>query len=163
MDALGRDEMQNEQSMDSLAYPPGFEPNLSLVVEKSGEVSFPLGFKEPNTEEVRSGRKGNTHKRHNDQIGMRLTRSQTKQRTMPVTKSRRNVNRRGSSRGGKEGSPFENESPKTTDSIRKIAEEALEMVELLGIKVIANKENAVKRITQSLKSERALRAIHKSN
>jgi len=36
----------------------------------------------------------------------------------------------------------------------KLANEALEIGEVLGIKVIGNKENALKRITCSLKSKR---------
>ena len=42
--------------------------------------------------------------------------------------------------------------------MRKLAEESLEVGELLGLKAIANKEIAVKRITQSLKSVRTSRS-----
>ena len=63
--------------------------------------------------------------------------------------------------GVREGSPLGSE--RTTDSILKIAKESLEVGELLGIKVIANKENALKKITKSLKSQRLIRSTHKGN
>ena len=44
----------------------------------------------------------------------------------------------------------------------KLAEESLEVGELLGIKVVANKENAIKRITQSLKNARVPKSSHKT-
>jgi len=53
----------------------------------------------------------------------------------------------------KRGSPRQAESTKTTDSMLKIANEALEIGELLGIKVISKRKNALKRITNSLKNK----------
>jgi len=54
----------------------------------------------------------------------------------------------------KEGNLREGDSGKTTESMMKIANEALEIGEVLGIKVIGNRENALKRITSSLKNKR---------
>ena len=65
--------------------------------------------------------------------------------------------------GVRGGSPSGSESARTTDSIAKIAKEALEVGELLGVKVIAHKENAMKRITKSLKSQCSTRSTHKDN
>ena len=61
---------------------------------------------------------------------------------------------------GREESPFDSASVKTTESMRKVAVESLELGELLGLKVVANKENAIKRITQSLKSARVPKSNH---
>jgi len=83
-----------------------------------------------------------------------MTRSQTKQRktsisanqlsqkSYPTGKARRDVSTGGSG------------SAKTTESMKKLAKEALDIGERLGIKVINNKENALKRITNSLKNNR---------
>ena len=64
---------------------------------------------------------------------------------------------------GEEVSPLESESVKTTESMRKLAEDSLAMGELLGLKVVANKEDAIKRITQSLKSARVPKSNYKTN
>jgi len=42
----------------------------------------------------------------------------------------------------------------TTDSMRKLAEESLAIGETLGLKIIAGKEEAIRRITDSLKVEK---------
>jgi len=55
----------------------------------------------------------------------------------------------------KEGNLHEGDSGKTTESMLKIANAALELGEVLGIKVIGNKENALRRITCSLKNKRS--------
>jgi len=53
----------------------------------------------------------------------------------------------------KKGSPREADSTKTTESMFKLANEALEFGEKLGIRVISKRENALKRITNSLKNK----------
>jgi len=50
----------------------------------------------------------------------------------------------------------------TTESIRKMAEETLEVGEMLGLKVVANRKNAIKRIAQSLQNARVLQPVHKT-
>ena len=45
-------------------------------------------------------------------------------------------------------------STDTTESMKKLAEEALVVGELLGVKVISHKAKAVKRITDSIKANR---------
>ena len=42
----------------------------------------------------------------------------------------------------------------TTESMRKLAEESLAIGEILGMKIIARKKEAIRRITDSLKVER---------
>jgi len=54
----------------------------------------------------------------------------------------------------KEGCHREEDSAETTESMMKMAREALEIGEVLGIKVIGKKENALKSITSSLKTKR---------
>ena len=48
----------------------------------------------------------------------------------------------------------EADSGRTTESMLKVANDALDIGELLGLKVIGNKENALKRITCSLKTQK---------
>ena len=50
-------------------------------------------------------------------------------------------------------------SMETTESMIQLAEEALAVGELLGVKVISQKENAIKRITGTLKSSRVTRSM----
>ena len=54
----------------------------------------------------------------------------------------------------KEGNLGESDSGKTTESMVKVDNEALEIGEVLGINVISKRENVVKRITSSLKHRR---------
>ena len=89
-----------------------------------------------------------------DQPSKRVTRSQTK-------KSKRSVNGKQSAennctlvKAGKGGSPLEGDSPKTTESMLKVANEALQFGELLGLRVVSKRENALKRITTTLKNNR---------
>jgi len=93
-------------------------------------------------------------KRQTISIGKRVTRSQSKIYKDSVARSKRTLKKSGHGLGGKEGSPCANESVATTESIRNVAEEAPEIGELLGLKVVANRENAIKRITESLKNAR---------
>ena len=58
-----------------------------------------------------------------------------------------------------EDSPPGRRSMETTESMKQLAEEALEVGEILGVKVISHKANAVKRITDSLKSHRVARSM----
>ena len=81
-------------------------------------------------------------------------RSQTMNYKEPEVKRKGASNRMVSSKGVREGKIQGRELVETTESLRKLAEESIEIGELLGVKVIANRENAVKRITQSLKSAR---------
>ena len=72
----------------------------------------------------------------------------------PEVKRKEASNRKVLSKGVREAQIQGSESVKTSESLRKLAEESIEIGELLGVKVIANRENVVKRITQSLKSAR---------
>ena len=56
-------------------------------------------------------------------------------------------------------SPVGRQSIETTESMFKLAEEALQMGDLLGVKVIGHRDNAVKRITDTLKSSRVTRSM----
>jgi len=49
-------------------------------------------------------------------------------------------------------------SVETTDSMKKSAEEALQVGELIGVKIISHRDNAIKRITDTLKASRVQRA-----
>ena len=49
----------------------------------------------------------------------------------------------------------------TTESIRKLAEESLEIGKILGVKVIAKEENAKRRIIASLKEEKRRKSSQK--
>jgi len=61
---------------------------------------------------------------------------------------------------GREECPHVGDSPSTTDSMIKLAKESLELGRILGIKVIANEGNAMKRITESLKASRSKKQVN---
>jgi len=48
----------------------------------------------------------------------------------------------------------------TSESIIKLAKESLEIGKILGVKVIANEEAAIRRITSSLKEEKKKRSTY---
>ena len=155
--ALGVSEVQGEQSDGFLGYPPGFEPHSSPDKVKRVET-----FILPEIEGIKAkksvGRNGCSPKSH---IEKRVTRSQLKQCKELLVRSNRDSKRRIPNKGGRIGSPQVSESVETTDSMRKLADDSLKMGELLGVKVIANRGNAVKRITQSLKSARSSHPVRK--
>jgi len=76
-----------------------------------------------------------------------------------VIRSPNNVARTNAEKNCVDGSPFGRQSIETTESMIKLAEEALAVGELLGVKVISHKANVVKRITDSLKSNRVTRSM----
>jgi len=144
----------------------GNSPILMWIIPQVLNLTFLLGKVESFIPQGVAGAtkaKVNTvRKRYNingctESTEKRVTRSQTKQCKESMVRSKRASTRRLPSKGGRDESPQVSESAETTVSMLKLAEEALEVVEMLGVKVIANKENAVKRITQSLKSERISR------
>ena len=55
------------------------------------------------------------------------------------------------------------DSESTTGSMVKLAKESIEAGKVLGIKVIGNEENVLKRITKGLKSQRSTCSIRKAN
>lgn len=144
LEAGGSQDKQNEK----VSPPPGFgnqEPEHPLGFESTaanrpgrnkrgvvgGEyvsVEPPPGFEEVGTVKLP---KKNPRRQHQS-TARRLTRSQTKLGN--------------------------NSSPDTTESMKKLAEEALRIGEILGVKVIAKKGNAIKRITDSLKEDKRKRS-----
>ena len=91
-----------------------------------------------------------------------MTRSQSKKCKEMAGRSKIILKSNVSGVGGNEGSPLESESVNTTESVRKLAEESIELGELLGLKVVANKEDAIKRITESLKKARVQKSTSKT-
>jgi len=153
-DALGADEALSHQSSGSQLFPPGFEPRAYIDSVQGAELTSPIGVVEVTKVKRSSARQGFTSKKHIVCLGKRMTRSQSKMRKEVLG---RKMSRRSSGDLGFEGrdkSPSGSTSDKTTESMRNVAIELLELGELLGLKVVANKENVIKRITQSLKSAR---------
>ena len=89
-----------------------------------------------------------------------MTRSQFKKGKEQIEKGRSVSNRGGSRSEGEDESPLTSNSIKTTESMQKVAEDSLQVGELLGLKVVAHKENAIRRITQSLKNARVSKPTH---
>jgi len=147
VDALDVDEVQSQQASDNLVHPPGFEPCLSPSIANSDESSIPPGFEVTTKGKVSSVQRGINSKSHIDFVRKRVTRSQSKKCKELAGRSKKRLNSNVSGLGGKEGSPLKSKTVNTTESVRKIAEESLVLGELLGLKVVANKENAIKRIT----------------
>jgi len=159
--ALGEGEVQCQQASDMLVYPPGFEPRLSPSIASRVVSSSPPGFEGITKGKIRPAQRRSNSNNHISFIRRRETRSQSKKCKVMAGRSKKLLSSNGSGLGGKEGSPLNSETANTTESVRKIAEESLEIGELLGVKVVANKENAIKRITESLKKARVSQARKK--
>jgi len=87
-------------------------------------------------------------------VAKRMTRSQVKKTKTQVSRRQSNTVRTRAGKLNVEVSPTGRLSIDTTESMKKLAEKALAVGELLGVKVISHKANAVKRITDSLKVNR---------
>jgi len=119
-----------------ISAPPGFNIRKNLA---------PLGFEGSASPHGSTDRKAKASRRPTAQsVGRRVTRSQIKKGKKQTV--------RYSTKGAGTSS---RKSIETTESMRKLAEEALEIGEILGVKVISHKANAIKRITDSLKSNRS--------
>ena len=115
-----------------LSVPPGFGISVNSV---------PLSFAGTKVPEVRPRQKVKKLKQSTGQSVKRVTRSQVKQ-------CKKLANR----------SYDDSDSDKTSESIVKLARESLEVGKLLGVKVIANEDNVIKRITKTLKENRFSRS-----
>jgi len=177
---LGNDADLNSQS--TISAPPGFdvaittkgslmkrlEPKQLTVDSKPGRskrqsvvTSSPKRAEVINKMKLSSVQQRCSRKKHIHCLGRRVTRSQAKKCNELLERRRSMRNSGVSGSEGEKETTLESESIKTTASMRKLAEESLEVGELLGLKVVANKENAIKRITQSLKNARVSKSIHK--
>jgi len=135
----------------SLDVPPGFK---SLINSEGGGVSIHSGVDDSNLTDAMPCREGKANKQIHVQSAKRVTRSQTKQRKESVLIRKSNTTKCTLGKARKEDSPSGGDSAKTTESLLKIANEALEIGEMLGVRVISKREDALKRITSSLKSKR---------
>ena len=140
----------NNQSSVMIA-PPGFNDQFE---EGSGETLIPPGFEGLNDSKVCITRKGKRSKGHLVNSEKRVTRSQVKARREFGDTLQNTLNRRLPGRGGEEVSPRGIGATNNTDSTVKLVKESFEMGELLGIRVIGNKDDAIKNFTQILRSER---------
>jgi len=114
---------------ESEGAPPGFEGQVlkQVGVARKRNGRCSKGFQEEEKRVTRSQLRKRSA--HTDGYSNRLVKSSIERRT----------------------------SIETTDSMRREAEEALRVGEILGIKVVSHRENAVKRITSTLKANRAQR------
>ena len=126
--------------------PPGFVTRVNQA---------PLGFVGPTSPDasIDSAVKANRGSKA-PLVGHRVTRSQMKKGKKQLARKPNKEVRTKSELEYVDGSPRGRKSIETTESMIKEAEKALEVGELLGIKVISHKANAIKRITDSLKSNR---------
>ena len=139
------------QPASDVSTPPGFG------IDKGPD---PPGFEGSVAPKVRTGGKVKASKRQRGPVlGSRVTRSQTKKATTQGIRSQSTMARTNSGKKCAEVSPFDRQSIETTESMKQLAEEALKLGELLGVKVISHKANAVKGITDSLKSKRVTRSM----
>jgi len=152
------DKPHSQIESDIVEYPPGFEPHLF----SGKEILIPPAFEDITKRRARSGQRSCKSKTHIDSSRKRVTRIQSKKCKAMVGRRKLTPDNNVSGVGGKEDSPLQSESLNTTASVRKLAEESIEIGELLGLKVVVNKENAIKRITDSLKKARIQKATNKS-
>ena len=117
--------------------------------------SAPPGFEGSTATKASLRGKGKARGRHADPTAsIRVTRSQLKKARTPEVGSRSTVARTRPKMKYVEDSHCSRQSIESTESMTQLAEEALKVGELLGVKVISHRANAVKRITESLKTNR---------
>jgi len=142
---------QNEGYPDQLesgaSTPPGFG---------SVNDSAPPGFEGVGQMNGVLRKQGKAKRRTVDPVaGIRVTRSQMRKAKSKVTGRHSSVARKRDDMKVVKASPCDRHSIESTESMKQLAEEALKVGEMLGIKVISHRANAVKRITDSLKAKRA--------
>jgi len=151
--SVDREESQCHTSSGgkNLEVSPGFN---SLINSKGGGVSTHLGIDGSNLIDALLCQEGKLNKQVKVQSTKRVTRSHTKQRKEAVLRKDSIYTKCISGKVQKKDSPNGGDSTKTTESMLKLANAALEIGEMLGLRIINKKKNAVKRITRSLKSKR---------
>jgi len=121
----------------------GVEVNQSKapLAQSESDVSSPPGFEGRAIKKGLIKRMGKAKRRHtNSGEGIRVTRSQSRKARTLISGHH---------------SPCRRESIESTESMRQLAEEAIKVGELLGVKVISHRANVVKGITGSIKASRA--------
>ena len=146
---------QNEgcpvQPKSDASTPPGFG---------SVNDSAPPGFEGDGEMNGALGKQGKAKRRHVDPIaGIRVTRSQMRKAKSKATGRHSSVARKRDDMNYVKDNPCDRHSIESTESMKQLAEEALKVGEVLGIKVISHRANAVKRITDSLKANRATSSV----
>jgi len=145
-DEVNQNEFGPVQPGSEVSAPPGFD------IE---EGSAPPGFEGSAAQNVTMNEKGLASREHPAPVvGKRMTRSQTKKTRTQVSKGQSTVVRTRAGKNNVKDSPIGRLSTDTTESMKQLAEDALSVGEMLGIKVISHRANAVKRITDSLKANR---------
>ena len=143
---MNQNEFCSVQSVSDVSAPPGFgilgdpsPPGFEGIAAQNGNI-YEEGL-------ARSDRAATV-------VGKRMTRSQVKKARPQVSRGQSNVVKTRAGKKSVEDSPIGRLSTDTTESMKQLAEDALALGELLGVKVISHKANAVKRITDSLKANR---------
>jgi len=144
----------------------GFDGEATQSQNKAGldhsdNISIPPGFENTATKTGRAKQKGkSTSRKGKSGEVKRFTRSQLRRKIAlngGFTRSqlRKKVALNGGARTKAKSELLgRRNSIETTDSMKQTAEEALQVGELLGVKVISHPENAIKRITDTLKASR---------
>ena len=133
----------------------GLNESMARHTQTESDDSVPPGFEGYAVPKGIAGMKGKGKSRYaNPEESSRITRSQLRKARMKET----GRNNTGRDNTGTSSNRWGRQSIETTESMKKQAEEALRVGELLGVKVISHRANAVKRITDSLKANRATRS-----
>jgi len=128
--------------------------SINLIEEESGESLITPGFEGINAVEGRSTRKGKSKKGRLVIAERRVTRSQAKVRKEASAFIQNSLNKSKPVIGDKEGSPRDSGDTNNSDSITKLVRESFEVGEMLGVRVIGNKDEAIKNFAERLRSER---------
>uniref|UniRef100_A0A7C9ESH6 Uncharacterized protein n=1 Tax=Opuntia streptacantha TaxID=393608 RepID=A0A7C9ESH6_OPUST len=93
--------------------------------------------------------------RQRNSAGRRVTRSQSKKSVAQASRKQRTSGRKISKKKNEQDFTGRKsvDSVETTESMKQLAEEALRVGEILGIKVIKHKANAIKGLTDSIKAK----------
>ena len=145
-------ELDNLTLPGSIKYQEGIKSGT--IEEGNGESLIPPGFKDINATEGRLTRKGKKQKEPLAVPGKRITRSQAKSSKEAGVSQQIISNKNGPDTGEKEGKHQDGKDVSSSDSITKLVKESFEVGELLGLRVIGNKDEAIKSFADRLRRER---------
>ena len=145
-------ELDNLSVPGSIKYKEGI--NSGTAEEGNGESLFPPGFEDVNATEGSLTRKGKKQKKPLAVPGKRITRSQAKSSKEVGVCQQVISNKNGPDTGEKEGKHHDGKDVSSSDSITKLVKESFEVGELLGLRVIGNKDEAIRSFADRLRKER---------
>jgi len=145
-------ELVNLSVPGSINYQEGL--NSGTIEEGNGESLFPPGFEDINATEGSFTWKGKKQQKPLAVPGKRITRSQAKRSKETGVCQQAISSKNGPDTGEKEGKHHVGKDVSNSDSITKLVKESFEVGELLGLRIIGNKDEAIRSFADRLRRER---------